>query len=104
VLEVSGRIVWMKGVELEPEPGIEVVASSLDVPETGGDGGARQKGSMELWSMVPSRNGLGGLAVGLFQFSRLGSTIKLLLIQAAGYCVCRKVLCTFCDLREAASV
>ncbi len=29
VLEVGGRIVWMKGVELEPEPGIVVVAASL---------------------------------------------------------------------------
>jgi hypothetical protein len=35
VLEVDGRIVWMKGVELEPEPGIEVVATVLD----GGAGG-----------------------------------------------------------------
>ena len=30
VLEVEGRIVWMQGVELEPEPGIRVAASSLD--------------------------------------------------------------------------
>ncbi len=30
VLEVSGQIVWMQGVELEPEQGIEVVATSLD--------------------------------------------------------------------------
>ena len=29
VLEVSGRIVWMKGVELEPEQGIEVQATVL---------------------------------------------------------------------------
>lgn len=29
VLEVEGRIVWMKGVELEPEAGIEVAATSL---------------------------------------------------------------------------
>jgi tRNA(Ile)-lysidine synthase len=28
VLEVAGRIVWMKGVELEPEAGLTVVASS----------------------------------------------------------------------------
>ncbi|HXP63823.1 MAG TPA: tRNA lysidine(34) synthetase TilS [Dongiaceae bacterium] len=27
VLEVEGRIIWMKGVELEPEPGISVAAS-----------------------------------------------------------------------------
>jgi tRNA(Ile)-lysidine synthase len=30
VLEVDGRIVWMRGVELEPEQGITVVAASLD--------------------------------------------------------------------------
>jgi len=30
VLEVDGRIVWMKGVELEPEQGIGVAASGLD--------------------------------------------------------------------------
>jgi tRNA(Ile)-lysidine synthase len=30
VLEVDGRIVWMRGVELEPEQGITVVAANLD--------------------------------------------------------------------------
>jgi tRNA(Ile)-lysidine synthase len=30
VLEVDGRIVWMKGVELEPERGIDVVATTLE--------------------------------------------------------------------------
>ena len=35
VLEVDGRIVWMKGVELEPEPRLEVVATELP----GGAGG-----------------------------------------------------------------
>jgi tRNA(Ile)-lysidine synthase len=35
VLEVDGRIVWMKGVELEPEAGIGVVATVLE----GGVGG-----------------------------------------------------------------
>jgi tRNA(Ile)-lysidine synthase len=40
VLEVGGRIVWMKGVELEPELGIGVVATSLkDVGEGAGEGG-----------------------------------------------------------------
>jgi tRNA(Ile)-lysidine synthase len=29
VLEAGGRIVWMRGVELEPEPGILVVATDL---------------------------------------------------------------------------
>jgi tRNA(Ile)-lysidine synthase len=29
VLEVGGRIAWMRGVELEPEQGIEVVATDL---------------------------------------------------------------------------
>jgi tRNA(Ile)-lysidine synthase len=29
VLEVEGQIVWMKGVELEPEPGITVLATDL---------------------------------------------------------------------------
>jgi tRNA(Ile)-lysidine synthase len=29
VLEVEGRIVWMKGIELEPEPGIQVDATAL---------------------------------------------------------------------------
>jgi tRNA(Ile)-lysidine synthase len=30
VLEVSGKIAWMQGVEVEPEQGIEVVATTLD--------------------------------------------------------------------------
>ena len=30
VLELEGRIVWMKGVELEPEPGIAVIAEFID--------------------------------------------------------------------------
>jgi tRNA(Ile)-lysidine synthase len=30
VLELEGRIVWMKGVELEPDSGIEVTATRLD--------------------------------------------------------------------------
>ncbi len=29
VLEIDGRIVWMKGIELEPEPGIEIVVTPL---------------------------------------------------------------------------
>jgi tRNA(Ile)-lysidine synthase len=37
VLEVSGGIVWMKGVELEPEQGVEVEATALcDTAGTGG--------------------------------------------------------------------
>jgi tRNA(Ile)-lysidine synthase len=31
VLEVGGRIVWMKGVELQPEQGITVLATNLEV-------------------------------------------------------------------------
>jgi tRNA(Ile)-lysidine synthase len=34
VLEVSGRIVWMKGVELEPEEGIAVAATDLETADT----------------------------------------------------------------------
>jgi tRNA(Ile)-lysidine synthase len=30
VLELDGRIVWMKGVEVEPEPGVAVIATELD--------------------------------------------------------------------------
>jgi tRNA(Ile)-lysidine synthase len=30
VLEFCGRIVWMKGAELEPEPGMEIEAIPLD--------------------------------------------------------------------------
>ena len=30
VLELDGRILWMKGVELEPEPGLRIVAEPLD--------------------------------------------------------------------------
>lgn len=33
VLELGGRIIWMQGVQLEPEPGIQVVTTPL---ETGG--------------------------------------------------------------------
>jgi tRNA(Ile)-lysidine synthase len=32
VLELDGRIVWMKGVEVEPTPGIRVVATTLEDP------------------------------------------------------------------------
>jgi tRNA(Ile)-lysidine synthase len=46
VLEVSGRIVWMKGVELEPEQGIEVEAAALsDNLDTGGQV-ARKAGTL----------------------------------------------------------
>jgi tRNA(Ile)-lysidine synthase len=38
VIEVSGRIVWMKDVELEPERGIEVEATALDEPAAGQEG------------------------------------------------------------------
>jgi len=31
VLELDGRIVWMKGAELEPEPGMEIEATPLDL-------------------------------------------------------------------------
>jgi tRNA(Ile)-lysidine synthase len=31
VLELGGRIVWMKGAELEPEPGMEIEATPLDL-------------------------------------------------------------------------
>jgi tRNA(Ile)-lysidine synthase len=34
VLEMGGHIVWMRGVELEPEPGIKVVATDLHVCRT----------------------------------------------------------------------
>ncbi|MFP5249915.1 MAG: ATP-binding protein, partial [Acidobacteriota bacterium] len=30
VLELEGRIVWMKGIELEPEPGLAITAESLE--------------------------------------------------------------------------
>jgi tRNA(Ile)-lysidine synthase len=30
VLEVDGRIVWMQGVEVEPGPGMRIVAGNLD--------------------------------------------------------------------------
>jgi len=30
VLELDGRIVWMRGVELEPEPGMEIASAPLD--------------------------------------------------------------------------
>ena len=35
VLELDGRIVWMQGVQLEPEPGIEVTVSALDAAGPG---------------------------------------------------------------------
>ena len=31
VLELDGRIIWMKGAELEPEPGMEIEATPLDL-------------------------------------------------------------------------
>jgi tRNA(Ile)-lysidine synthase len=42
VLEVDGRIVWMKGVELEPEGGIHVGATSLE----GGDDGCGEESTL----------------------------------------------------------
>jgi tRNA(Ile)-lysidine synthase len=35
ILEIDGRIVWMKGIELDPAPGIEVVVTQLG-PSTAG--------------------------------------------------------------------
>ena len=35
VLELDGRIVWMQGVEVEPAPGIRVVAASLESDRSG---------------------------------------------------------------------
>jgi tRNA(Ile)-lysidine synthase len=32
VVELDGRIVWMQGAELEPEPGMELCVSPLDEP------------------------------------------------------------------------
>jgi tRNA(Ile)-lysidine synthase len=34
VLELDGHIIWMKGVEAEPAPGIRIVATSLEVVDT----------------------------------------------------------------------
>lgn len=33
VLEVGGQIVWMKGVELEPEPGITIAAEAVEIAQ-----------------------------------------------------------------------
>jgi tRNA(Ile)-lysidine synthase len=30
VLEIDGRIAWMKGIEVEPTPGIHILAASLE--------------------------------------------------------------------------
>ncbi len=38
VLELDGRVVWMQGVELEPEPGIEVQVTVRDVGSEAGRG------------------------------------------------------------------
>ena len=38
VLELDGRIVWMKGVELEPEPGLTVRAEALERAAASGGG------------------------------------------------------------------
>jgi tRNA(Ile)-lysidine synthase len=45
VLEVNGRVAWMKGVELEPEQGIEVMDSALD---SGGHPSLLNEGKVEL--------------------------------------------------------
>jgi len=34
VLELAGRIVWMKGVEVEPEPGMRIAAEPIEPEET----------------------------------------------------------------------
>jgi tRNA(Ile)-lysidine synthase len=39
VVELNGRIVWMQGVELEPEPGVVVSVSPLDEPGSGASKG-----------------------------------------------------------------
>ncbi len=43
VLELDGRIVWMRGTELEPEPGISIEAASLDREGNGGDAAVPKK-------------------------------------------------------------
>jgi len=43
VLEIEGRIVWMKGVELEPERWIRVTATDLEAASE--DGGSRRSGN-----------------------------------------------------------
>jgi tRNA(Ile)-lysidine synthase len=30
VLALNGRIIWMRGVELEPEPGLQIAVSPID--------------------------------------------------------------------------
>jgi hypothetical protein len=34
VLELAGRLVWMKGVEVEPEPGLRIVTEPIEPEET----------------------------------------------------------------------
>ncbi len=34
VLELEGRVVWMRGIELEPEPGLAVTAEPLSAPDS----------------------------------------------------------------------
>jgi tRNA(Ile)-lysidine synthase len=48
VLEVSGRIVWMQGVELEPEQGIEVVATALGDASGGGSALTTRFGTFDV--------------------------------------------------------
>ncbi len=35
VLEFDGRLIWMQGVELEPEPGLTIIATPFSAPEAG---------------------------------------------------------------------
>lgn len=37
VVELGGRIVWMKGAEVEPEPGLKVIAEILDLTDSVGE-------------------------------------------------------------------
>jgi len=46
VLELDGRIAWMRGVELEPEPGIAVVATLLDCRADGASLQSQQDGAL----------------------------------------------------------
>ena len=55
VLEVDGRIVWMRGVELEPEPGLVVTAITADfAAETAVDAALPAKDAAPPASSKPS--------------------------------------------------
>ena len=99
VLELEGRIVWMRGVELEPEPGIHVVRRP-PWNRTARDPEAWQLSQLDLPAIPrPSH------AKVSWEFF-IASEYNLYYCSSGGrpFVSAAHEACTFCDFKRAASV